>query len=220
VQKERSSTARLTIGHDIDFPPFAQVEDGRSAGALVEVCGAAFAGMGFATVFLPLGLGEFEATLEGGAIDAFVGVAATAARRERFALSAPLATTGGAWFRPRAASGRVRRAATPGGGPLVAALKAMFPDIVVIETPDYRDALRRAAEGEADAAALNLHAGARVAQREFPGHFPTPEAPFLPLDLTIATRCGDPARLLPRIDAEIAILRAKGVIEAALRPGP
>lgn len=205
----------LRLGHDIDLAPFAAVEDGQSTGWLLAAAMRAFAQVGRAAQPVPLALGTFEAALKSGEIDAFVGVAVTEERRARLALSAPLVTTGGAWFRPTRRGGPIRRAATPAGGPLVAVLRRHFPDVAVVETADYAGSLAATLAGEADAAALNLHAGRLLAVRAFDGAFELPLHPFLAIDLAIAVGRSTAALLAP-LDRAIAALKADG----ALPDGP
>jgi ABC-type amino acid transport substrate-binding protein len=197
----------------MDFPPFAFVEGGTSAGVLVEAAERAFGIMGRELKWRPLPIGAFEDSLACGEIDIFVAVAVNEERRRRLILSDPLLKSGGAWFVSAGSSGDpadFRIIATPSSGPLSSVIARSYPGRAIVDAQDYHMALDQVLRGEADAAALNLHVGRSIAECAFAGAFDLPSETFVDFDLAIAIAPHDPLNLLAPLNRAITTLRAHG----------
>jgi len=204
----------LRIGFNPDFAPFADLKDGEADGLVIARLRAALDKAGLDATFLPVALPEMTERLRSGDLDALAGVAVSAERSRLFAFSRPLAMTGGAWF-PRAGHGwpgdQALRDAAPGQwrvvsprtGPLVAQIRDRFPNLEVFECRDYAAAFEAVLAGRADAAALNLQVGRLQAERDHPGLFALPQAPFFKVPLALAVAKGDPLGLIARLDPHL-----------------
>ncbi|HJM22817.1 MAG TPA: hypothetical protein QF409_12600, partial [Acidimicrobiales bacterium] len=99
-------------------------------------------------------------------------------RQKEVVFGEPIIQTGGAIFRLLETPTKPVRIVTPSAGPLVTATKNSFPECSVVTVDDYLAALKSVVEGHADAAALNVHVGQQVAEREFPEKFDYPSPIF------------------------------------------
>lgn len=184
----------MRIGYLEDFAPFCRRTGRGAEGRLV----AALRRPGLR--FIPAALEALPAMLAAGGIDAILPKAQTGARAGQFDFSAPLARTGAALFGPpgravpHPAQAGPCRIATPGTGPLAALLPGIAPLAQVLAVADYAAAFAAVAEGRADYAALNADAGALMAGRRF-----APGPRFAELDLCLAARPGDGARVFARL---------------------
>jgi ABC-type amino acid transport substrate-binding protein len=79
-----------------------------------------------------------------------------------------------------------------------------------VVTEDYESSLARLVGGEADAAALNYQAGARLASRLHPGKLTVPRTMFWELPFGAAVLKGQNAEFLTRLNAGLAAIRADG----------
>jgi ABC-type amino acid transport substrate-binding protein len=184
----------MRIGYLQDFAPFCRRTGRGAEGRLV----AALRSPGVR--FIPAGLEALPAMLAGKEIDAILPKAQTGARAGQFDFSAPLARTGAALFGlagravPHPGQAGRCRIATPGIGPLAALLPSVSPDATVLAVADYAAAFAAVVEGRADYAALNADAGAVMAGARFAAG-----PRFAELDLCLAARPGDGARVFARL---------------------
>ena len=182
----------MRIGYQADFAPFTWREGGVARGNLVDLLRRALEQIGLRATFVPVRPGNLERALDCGRIDVYCGVGVTPERARNLRLSPALAMTGAAWFRlrPRGArrsrSGEPQSVVTPKDGPLAPMLRLRFPHRRVHTRSDYRSSLAWVLDGQAEAAALNWHAGWHVAEREFPGQFVRAARPFLRLPVAAA----------------------------------
>ena len=207
----------LKVGHDPDFPPFGWRAGDESRGWLIELVGAALTRARVRAQFVPTPLPRLEAALEAGQIDAIAFHGVVPERKHKFAYSAPLVASGGAWFLPETVAwldgeppeGAI--VATPERGPLFGVIAQRYPRARLLGVADYPAALTAALEGKAEAAALNMHVGAYLVRRDFAGRFHLPKKPFLPIDLAFCCLAGDRDDLLAAIDSALTALRKEGV---------
>lgn len=207
----------LKIGHDPDFPPFGWREGNDSRGWLIELVRAALTRARVKAQFVPVPLPQLDATLEAGEIDAIAFHGVVPDRRIKFAFSAPLTASGGAWFLPEnnawpegePPEGAV--VATPASGPLTGVIARRYPTLRVVKVADYPAALEAALAGKADAAALNFHVGAYLVRRDFAGRFLLPKRPFQSVDMAFCCLVGAHDDLLAAFDSALAALRREGV---------
>lgn len=207
----------VTFVHDQRFPPFVDVQDGRSTGLAVRVLEAAAARAGIVPSYLPLPFDQVKTALAEGHADALFPLAINPERRAEYDFTTPLLVTGGGLFvrapaspasDPAAFDGRT--IVTPGTGPLAGFIQRGFPAVRLQVTTDYDESLALLMAGAADAAALNFHAGARIAARLYPGAVVAPVRLFLELPLAVAVPKGKRADLIVRLDAALAAIRADG----------
>ena len=184
-----ATKSRVSIGYQADFPPFMQEGD-PPAGLVIDALDSGVDALRRAGVdvgWVPLTLAGQMPALADGRVDMLAGLAVTAERRHSLVFGKPLVRTGGALFVARGTSASlVRRIVTPASGPLRAPVSTRFPDCELVDAEDYPDALSRVVEGRAAAAALNLHVGSALAEREFAGLFELPRELFAALDLAPA----------------------------------
>ena len=180
---------RVTIGYQVDFPPF-MADDGGPVGLLIDELTRRLGTLDPDIIWVGLDLAEQIPARMDGRLDVLAGLGVTPERAERLTFGPPVLQTGGALFRLADDDDRVRRIATPASGPLTGATRTSFPDAEVVEVADYPEALAAVADGEVDAAALNVHVGAQIAERQHGGLFGPPSSPFAPVDLAPAYRPG------------------------------
>lgn len=186
------------LGLDPDFAPFTFESEGRCGGFVVDVLRLAAQTAGISFLLRAVSLSERAALLASGELAGWACLARTLEREKEFLFSRPLVWTSGALFfaattgisqhKPvgELEDGVLRTIATPGAGPLVASLQALFPGAQVVMVADYREALAFVIDGKADAAALNCHAGAKVAEKWFPGQFQIAGLRFAKTPLAVA----------------------------------
>ena len=211
----------LRIGHDAPFEPFAMVENGRSTGLILDIVGEAMLRMKLAFAFVPLKLDESETAPAEGKVDALAFKGDTPERRARLDFSAPIVVSGGALFAragtPASQSLKDfagKTVVTPRRGPLFAQIAKAAPDVRLVESTSYEESLALVLAGKADAAALNLQAGLRMARARHPGQFALPSEPYIAIPLAFAVAKGKHADLLKRFDAALAAMRADGAAKA------
>ena len=211
----------IRIGHDAPFEPFAMVENGRSTGLILDIVAEAMKRMKRDHAFVVLKLDESEAALAEGKVDALAFKGDTAERRVRFDFSQPVVLSGGALF-PRAgmpASKSLKDFAgktvvTPRRGPLFAQIAKAAPDVRLVESTSYAESLEMVIAGKADAAALNLQAGVRMARKSYSGKFALPSEPYIAVPLAFAVAKGKNAELLKGFDATLAAMKSDGAVKA------
>jgi ABC-type amino acid transport substrate-binding protein len=206
----------VRIAHYQLLPPFAEVQDGKSVGLAIDILRAAAARTGIDLVFVPVTIEQQMPSLTDGRADALY-TAITPERRQLLDFSTPVLTTGGALYvrapnpTPEslaALSGKV--VVTPRAGPLTAFIQKTAPDVKLVVTADYEESLARLVRGEADAAALNFQAGARIAARLYPGQVTVPRIMFFQAPQAVGVIKGQGAKLIAQLDAGLAAIRADG----------
>lgn len=211
-------TARLRVGYDADFAPLTFAEDSSVAGLVIDILNLSFGRIGCVAEYVAVALPEQENAVTAGEIDAIAFKAVVPERAAAYDFSAPLTTSGAAWFnrtgmpcgeRPSAGS----RIATPGAGPLLAQLQRDYPGLVYLDVDTYAESLDAVIGGTADCAALNFHVGCYLANRDHPGGFNLPDAPFQKLPLALAVAKGANASLLRDFDTALAALREDGSLD-------
>jgi polar amino acid transport system substrate-binding protein len=80
-------------------------------------------------------------------------------------------------------------------------------------TEDYESSLERLVSGTADAAALNVQAGAMIANKLYPGKVAAAKTMFLELPFAAAVSKGQNADFVARLNAGLAAIRADGTFE-------
>jgi len=159
---------------------------------------------------------QVEQTLRAGGAEAVLS-APNPERLKSFDFSAPVLMTGGALFvratypTPAdliALAGKT--VVTPRAGPLVAIISRGAPAVNLSVTTDYEQSLAQLVGGTADAAALNYHVGAMLADRLYPGQITKPNRMFWETPLAIAVPKGERADLIERLNAGLAAIRADG----------
>ena len=192
--------SRVRIGYQIDFPPFMHEAD-PPVGLVIDALGPGvdvLRGAGAQVDWVPLTLANQLGALTEGRVDLLAGLGVTAERARTLVFGKSLVRTGGALF-VRRGTDRVRRIVTPTSGPLREPVRTAFPDCALVDADDYPDALSQVVGGHADAAALNLHVGSVLAEREHAGLLELPQVLFTVVELAPAYARGhdhDVRRLL------------------------
>ena len=207
----------VRIAHDRDFPPFSEVSSGKSEGLAVDIFRAAAARAGIEVEFVPVPFADRQRSLEDGRAQAYFPLAITPERRQSLDFSEVLVFTGGALF-VRAPSVPPEDLAalagktviSPRTGPFAPFIEKNAPAVKLVVTKDYEDTLARLIRGEADAAALSYHVGARFIARLYPGQVVRSRSMFLELPLAVAVPKGKNAELVARLNAGIAAIRSDG----------
>ena len=207
----------VRIAHDRDFPPFAEISGGKSEGLAVDIFRAAAARAGIEVEFVPVPFEERQQALEDGRAQAYFPLAITNERRQSLDFSEVLVVTGGALF-VRAPSvppedlaalaGKIL--VSPRTGPIAPFIEKNAPAVKLVVTKDYEDTLARLVRGEADAAALSYHVGARFVARLYPGQVVRSRSMFLELPVAVAVLKGKNAELVARLNAGLAAMRSDG----------
>lgn len=211
----------LRIGHDAAFEPFAMVENGRATGLILEIVAEAMKRMKRDFAFAVLTLDEADSALTDGKVDALAFKGDTPERRARMDFSAPIVVSGGALF-ARAGSPvsksledfAGKTIVTPRRGPLFAQIAKAAPDVKLAESTSYAESFEMVIAGKADAAALNLQAGLRMARKSYPGAIALPSEPYIAVPLSFAVAKGRNAELLRSFDATLAAMKADGSFKA------
>lgn len=215
--RSRASSAVLRVGLDVPYEPFGVMQDGQVTGMLVELVGLLLNDLGIAHRFDAMPLADTEPALAEGRVDALAYKGITPARLASIDFSEPIMISGGATFtRPGLLpSADLRqfdgmRVVTTRHGPLWRHLQTEHPALQLLPAEHYQQALEMVLRGEADLAALNMHAGRAIAQRLFPGQLGLPQLPYMPLRTGFALRRGAHPELLLRFNAALAAARADG----------
>lgn len=215
--RSRASSAVLRVGLDVPYEPFGVIQDGQVTGMLVELVGLLLNDLGIAHRFDAMPLADTEPALAEGRVDALAYKGITPARLASIDFSEPIMISGGATFtRPGLLpSADLRqfdgmRVVTTRHGPLWRHLQTEHPALQLLPAEHYQQALEMVLRGEADLAALNMHAGRAIAQRLFPGQLGLPQLPYMPLRTGFALRRGAHPELLLRFNAALAAARADG----------
>jgi polar amino acid transport system substrate-binding protein len=206
----------IRITYNQPFPPFSEFRNGNSEGLAVDILHAAASRVGIVLQFVPALIDQMEQALKEGRTDALF-LAVTPERRQSFDFSDPVLTTGGALFvrAPNATpeslialSGKI--VVTPQAGPLAASIRGTAPAVKLALTKDYEESLARVVGGEADAAALNYHAGTIIAGRLYRGQITMPRSLFREGALAVAVPAGQRADFLAHLNSGLAAIRSEG----------
>jgi polar amino acid transport system substrate-binding protein len=207
----------IRFAHQDRFPPFVELQAGKSRGLFVDILRAVAARAGIEVEFVPVPFEQVQRTLEDGRAQAIFPLAITAERRQIFDFSVPFLSTGGALYvrapnpTPEgftALAGKV--VVTPRTGPLAAFIQKTAPEVKLVDTADYEESLARLVSGEAEAAALNFQVGARLAAKLYPGKLTVPATMFSEAPLAIGVQKGRNSELLARLDAGLSAIKADG----------
>jgi ABC-type amino acid transport substrate-binding protein len=211
----------LRIGHDAAFEPFAMVENGRASGLILDVVAEAMKRAKLDYSFVVLTLDEADTALIDGKVAALAFKGDTPERRARMDFSAPIVISGGALFTragtPASKSLKDfagKSVVTPRRGPLFAQIAKTAPDVKLVESTSYPESFEMVLAGKADAAALNLQAGIRMARAKHPGKFTLPSEPYISVPLSFAVAKGKNADLLKRFGEQLAAMKADGAFKA------
>jgi polar amino acid transport system substrate-binding protein len=221
-----SAAELLRVAVNKNFPPFVEVVNGEPKGPLVDFLAAAAKHASLRIEFVPVSLDQWQSILAQGRADAFYPMAITPALRQAYDFSDPLTSSGGALFMRAPEKTPVgldalvgKTVVTPKVGPLAAYIEKNAPGIRLVVTKDYEESLAKLVSGEADAAALNLQVGARIADQLYPGRISHPDRYFweLPLAVAMPKAKGDGSKALDALNGGIAAVKAQGVLD---RMGP
>jgi ABC-type amino acid transport substrate-binding protein len=207
----------LRIGFDVPFEPFGLLREGQPAGMLVELVAAMCNEAGIAHSFVTMPLAETEPSLMSGAVDALAFKGVTPERLPRMDFSDLLITTGAAIFTRigTAHSDALedfygKTVVSPRKGPMWSFIERQHPALHLVDGDNYENAFAMLADGRADLAALNFHAGCAIAKRLFPGQFNLPVTSYVPLPVALAMAKGRHPDLLARLNLALATLRRDG----------
>jgi ABC-type amino acid transport substrate-binding protein len=208
---------QVRVAYNSILPPFTEEKDGKATGLVIDIVHAAAERAGYNVEFVPVPLDQMEAALSDGHAQAVIPLAASPERRERLDFSNTLLMTGGALYvrqpQPTPASLQAlagRTVVTPRSGPLAAYIQKTAPEAKLILTLGYQASLARLVAGDADAAALNYHAGALLAARLYPGKLTIPGTTFLELPMAAAVLKGQNSEFLGRLNGGVAAIRIDG----------
>lgn len=211
-----ASTQPFRIVHNDSLPPLVEGVQGKSAGYAIDIVRAAAERCGLAIAFMPAAIDQQIPTLKSGAADAVLS-ANTLERRASLDFSDPVVMTGGALYllspRPTPdslASLAGKTVTTPRTGPLAGYIERTAPEVRLVVTKDYEESLARVISGEADAAALNVLAGGRIANRLHAGRFTMPSKVFYEQPFAVGVPKGQHAATIAQINAGLAAIRADG----------
>ncbi|MDP7067623.1 MAG: transporter substrate-binding domain-containing protein [Acidimicrobiales bacterium] len=169
---------RVRVGYQEDFSPFAALGASGPEGLAVNILSSAFEQLGVETVWMPLSLEQQIPALLQNSVDVLACLGVTEERKSQLVFGEPIILTGGALFRLVEGPDTDDSIVTPAGGPLVVTARESFPNSSVIAVDGYPEALRLVSQGNADAAALNVHVGHQIAERDFPQEFAHPDPVF------------------------------------------
>ncbi len=208
---------QVRIAHAQDFPPLAEVKDGKSEGLAVEILRAAAARSGLQVKFVAVPFEHVHITLEDGRAEAVFPLAITPERRQLFDFTEGLLNTGATLYvrAPNvppesltALSDKI--VVTPRTGPLAAFIEKTAPTVKLVVTKDYEESLTRLMRGEADAAALNYHVGTHLAARLYPGQLVHSPILLQELPLAVAVPKGKGVDVVALLNTGISAIRADG----------
>ncbi len=209
----------IRIAHDADFAPLAFFDGRDSRGLVVELLTDVLARIGHAPEFVIVPLAGHEAALRSGAVDALAFKAIIPEFAEKYDQSAPMVTTGAAWFGPRdnnwggTSPPAGARVVTPGRGPLVGLLTRDHSYLALSTVDSYAEALAAVVGSAADVAALNFHVGGHLARRDHPDAITVPTAPFERQPIAFCVLKGHNGDLLSAFDRALADALREGIGE-------
>ena len=198
----------MKIGFNSDFAPFSSLKDGKPDGIVIERIKNIFDKAGIIYELVPAKLTGLISGLSQGEFDILAALAKTPMREKTIVFSKPIIVSGGAWFTAADKSplldGELPEVAvTPKVGPLVAQIKALFPEIDLMTSENYDTSLQEVLNGKADAAALNWHVGKMLIEEKYNSKFHIPLAPFNTMALHMAAKLSDKEYLINRLNEHI-----------------
>jgi polar amino acid transport system substrate-binding protein len=208
---------QVRVAHAQDFPPLAELKDGKSEGLAVEILDAAAARSGLQVKFVAVPFEQVHTTLEDGRANAAFPLAITPERRQLFDFTDGLLVTGATLYvrvpnvPPESLTALSDKIViTPRTGPLAAFIEKTAPAVNLVLAKDYEESLTRLIRGEADAAALNYHVGTHLAARLYPGQLVHSPRLLQELPLAVAVPKGKSADVVALLNAGISAIRADG----------
>ncbi len=205
------------IGYDVPFEPFGVLENGKPSGMLIELTDHLLIRAGMAHEFRSMTLAETEGALFSGRVDALAFKGVTAERLKTMIFSEPLIVSGAATFtragtlpQPDLGAYTGKTLVTPKKGPMWAQIERNHPRIKLVDGDSYEGSFKMLLAGQADVAALNLHAGIAIANRLFPGQVTCGATPYTPLTIAFAIAQNGPPELIDAINRELAVAKSDG----------
>lgn len=208
-----------------NFPPFVVMENGQPRGPLIDVLTAAAQRSNLSIIFVPVTLDQWQAALEEGRAEGFYPMGVSPALSEKYMFSASVASSGGALFvrspdpTPAGLEALVNKVVvTPSVGPLAGYIARNAPQVKLSVTKDYEESLAKLISGEADAAALNLQVGSKLAAQLYPGKITIADRYFWEIPLAVAFRRQADGANLHKLNEGIAAIRRDGTIDKLMPP--
>ena len=207
---------QLRIVHNQSLPPLVEVREGKSVGLAIDIVRAAAARADIDVLFVPMTIEQQMPSIADGRADALLS-ANTPERQQSLDFTEPVLMTGGALY-VRAPSPTPESLAalagkivvTPRAGPLADYIRKTAPAVNLVVTQDYEESLGRLVNGQADAAALNVSGGARIAVKLYPGQVTLPRIMFYEQPLAVGVPKGRSAKAIAQLNAGLAAIRADG----------
>ncbi len=214
----------IRLAYHTPFPPFAFTQEGKAEGMIIDLLSVVLSRSSLEAIFVPSTLFQVVTLIHSGEADAIACHGINPDRRKIFDFSDPLVLTGAGFFvespRPNLselAECEGKTIVTPRTGPLTEYLQRSLPNAKLLLVQDYPESLRAVLDGEADAAALNIHVGSHLAGRLFPGRFTLPHKIFLEVPLGVAVLKGSPTFFLNPINEGLKLIREDGTYDQILK---
>jgi polar amino acid transport system substrate-binding protein len=189
------------------FTPFTYTGDHGPAGIVIDRLSAAFSKINLIPHFIPADHDNIISRLKKGHGNVIACLASNQERRKTLLFSNEIVQTGGAIFCPLdddpasdPASFAGKIIATPESGPLAAHIHEKWPEVSILPVMDYPEALESVIAGKACAAALNIHAGIDITQKDFHNRFHQPEKTFISLSLAVCGLLGSSEPFIEKIN--------------------
>ncbi len=220
VSSAWAAQAPTRVAFDERFPPFTEASPDGPQGVAADLLREAAGRARLELVFIPLPFAAVQKALDDGSADAIFPLAINPQRKATLDFSAPLLMSGGAIFAragepvPGALQDWTgKTVVTPGTGPLAGYIEREAPGVRLVRTATYEESLQALVSGAADAAALNVQAGARLAEQLHPGKIVRADRMFLELPLAVAARKGAQAEFLQSLDVGLAATARDGTAQ-------
>jgi len=191
---------------------------------IIDILSQVLSRVGLKAIFVPSTLSQVVSLLHTGEADAIACHGINPDRQKIFEFSEPMVVTGAGFFveSPRPTLSELaecegKTIVTPRTGPLTEYLQRSLPKTKFLLVQDYPESLRAVLNGEADAAALNIHVGSHLAGRLFPGRFTFPNKIFLEVPLGVAVLKGSPSFFLNPINEGLKHIREDGTYDQILK---
>jgi ABC-type amino acid transport substrate-binding protein len=193
-----------------------EVQEGKSVGFAIDIVRAAADRANIEVVFVPVTIEHQMPSLKDGRADALLS-ANTPERQQLLDFSDPVLMSGGGLY-VRAPSPTPESLAalagkilvTPRAGPLADYIRKTAPAVNLVVTRDYEESLARLMSGQADAAALNISAGGRIAAKLYPEQVTLPRIMFYEQPFAVGVPKGQSAKALAQLNAGLAAIRTDG----------
>lgn len=215
---------RIKLAYHSPFQPFAFTQEGKAEGMIIDILSQVLSRVGLEAIFVPTTMSQVVTMLHSREADAIACHGINPDRQKIFDFSDPLVVTGAGFFvespRPTLLESEEcegKTIVTPRTGPLTEYLQKSFPKTKLLLVQDYPESLRTVLNGQANAAALNIHVGSHLARQLFPGRFTLPSKIFLEIPLGVAVIKGDPSFLLSQINEGLRHIRENGTYDQILK---